>query len=315
MAKTGRAYKEITFQQLRSFCETARLGSFTAAAEFLDVSHPTVWKQVHALERELGTQLLEPHGRGSRLTAAGQVLLEMAQPAVTSIGTLTRRFHERLSISVTRLKVVSTPRIIVEDLPECVLQYEKRNPRVQFSLAEETNQEITSAIETGRADLGLTASPGDQDNPRIEYGPGYQLNIYLITRDDHPLAKKRSVRPEDLVDYPIVNTPDSFPNPAVNLQLADLGLFRTQPRRVEAHYAAAIRRYVGLGFGFGLLGRLPNAIPEPGFHERDMSRYFRGSPIRFLWRRGIVLAPAAREFMETVQQMLGASQRRRGPGG
>ncbi|MEO2017147.1 MAG: LysR family transcriptional regulator [Fuerstiella sp.] len=40
MATTGRAYKEITFQQLRSFCETARLGSFAAAAKFLDVAYP-----------------------------------------------------------------------------------------------------------------------------------------------------------------------------------------------------------------------------------------------------------------------------------
>src|SRR5947209_1448390 len=57
----SRAYKEITLQQLRSFCETARLGSFTAAAASLRLAHPTVWKQVHILEREFGTQLVEPY--------------------------------------------------------------------------------------------------------------------------------------------------------------------------------------------------------------------------------------------------------------
>jgi hypothetical protein len=55
--KKESAYTEITLQQLRSFCETARLGSFTAAAASLGLAHPTVWQQVHAVEREFGEQL------------------------------------------------------------------------------------------------------------------------------------------------------------------------------------------------------------------------------------------------------------------
>ena len=57
---SGRAYKEITLLQLRSFCETVRLGSLTAAADSLGLARPTVWKQVHALEHHLGMQLVEP---------------------------------------------------------------------------------------------------------------------------------------------------------------------------------------------------------------------------------------------------------------
>ncbi len=308
MAKTGRAYKEITFQQLRSFCETARLGSFTAAAEFLDVAHPTVWKQVHALERELGMQLFEPYGRGCRLTGAGRLLAELAQPAVASIGTLKRVFHERLQVTATRLTVASSPRILVEDLPQSVVAFEKLQPRVQLSLAEVTSDEISIAVETGKADLGLTARPTDQDNPRLEYAPAYRLDIFLVTRADHPLASKRTVVPEDLLKYPVVNAPDSFQNPSINLALSDLGLFRTQPRRVETHYAAAMRRYVELGFGIGLSGRLPKGAPQAGFHERNMSRFFGSVMVRFVWRRGVLQAPAAREFIETVQQTLGSAK-------
>jgi len=308
MASTGRAYKAITFQQLRSFCETARLGSFTAAAQFLDVAHPTVWKQVHALERELGTQLFEPFGRGCRLTAGGKLLAEMAQPAVASIGSIKRQFHERLSVTATRLTVASSPRILVEDLPECVAEYEALCPRVQLTLSEVSSDEISLSVETGRADLGLTARLSDQDNPRLEYSPAYTLDIFLITRDDHPLASKRTVVPADLLKYPVVNTPDSFQNPAINLALNELGVFRTQPRRVEAKYAAAIRRYVALGYGIGMTGRLPRCSPQQGFHERNMSRHFGSVLIRFVCRRGVDLAPSTRDFIETVRQKLGSSK-------
>ena len=308
MAKTGRAYKEITFQQLRSFCETARLGSLTAAAKFLDVAHPTVWKQVHALERELGTKLLEPFGRGCRLTSAGELLAELAQPAVASIGTLKRRFQEQLDVAETRLTVVSSPRIMVEDLPDCVVAFEKRHPHVRLSVWEVNNEEISRVVESGGADLGLTASPVEHDNPRLEYSPAYPLDLFLVARADHPLARKRSIRPEDLLKYPVVNTPDALLTPSISHSLAELGVFRTQPRRVEARHAAAIRHYAGMGFGIGLLGRHPNSKPQPGFHERNMSSHFGSITVRFVWRRSIVQPPTTMEFMDTVRTVLGNSK-------
>src|SRR5438093_11386242 len=87
-----RAYKEVRLQQLRSFCETARLGSLKAAAEALGLAQPTVWEQVHALEREFGQKLVEPHGRGCQLTEAGRVLVGLAAPLVAGIDALKRNF-------------------------------------------------------------------------------------------------------------------------------------------------------------------------------------------------------------------------------
>jgi DNA-binding transcriptional LysR family regulator len=307
MATTGRAYKEITFQQLRSFCETARLGSFTAAAKFLDVAHPTVWKQVHALERELDTKLLEPFGRGCRLTSAGELLAELAQPAVASIGTLKRRFQEQLDVAETRLTVVSSPRIMVEDLPDCVVAFEKRQPHVRLSVWEVNNEEISRVVEAGGADLGLTASPVEHDNPRLDYSPAYPLDLFLVARADHPLARKRSIRPADLLKYPVVNAPDSLLTPSISNSLTELGVFRTQPRRVEARHAAAIRHYAGMGFGIGFMGRLANSAPQPGFHERNLSSHFGSITVRFVWRRSIVQAPSTIEFMATVRTVLGSS--------
>src|ERR1700724_661400 len=89
-----RAYKEVRLQHLRSFCETARLGSLAAAAGALGLAQPTVWEQVHALEREFAAQLVEPHGRGCRLTAAGQLLVELSASLVAGIDALKQNFEE-----------------------------------------------------------------------------------------------------------------------------------------------------------------------------------------------------------------------------
>lgn len=301
-----RAYKEMTLQQLRSFCATARLGSLTAAAAALGLAHPTVWKQVHALEDELGEKLIEPHGRGCRLTDAGQLLAGLAGPAVASIDTLKRNFLEARARVETRLTVAATPRMLVEDLPGCVVEFERRYPDVQLTFQEWRDEEVARAVEAGTADLGLSpegAPPAD--GPWLLFEPAYEFDYVLITPKGHPLARKRHVRPEDMAAYPLVNSPEAFHDTPMRARFERLGLFRTQPRRVEAYFAATIRRYVELGFGIGIVLHLPGHPPHPHLHERPMSRHLGRGTIYFVWRRGTERGAAARAFAETVKAMLG----------
>lgn len=59
---------------LRAFEAAARLGSFSAAARVLNVTHPAVAQQVRALERHLGVRLVAEAARRLRLTDAGERL-------------------------------------------------------------------------------------------------------------------------------------------------------------------------------------------------------------------------------------------------
>lgn len=298
-----RAYKEMTLQQLRSFCATARLGSLTAAAAALGLAHPTVWKQVHALE---GEKLIEPHGRGCRLTDAGRLLAGLAGPAVAHIDTLKRDFLEARAQVETWLTVAATPRTLVEDLPPCVVEFEQAHPQVRLVFKERRNDEVAQAVEAGEADLGLSpeAEP-PAGGPWLQFEPAYQFDYVLITPRDHPLARRRHVRPHDLLPYPLVDSPEAFHDAALRARLEQLGLFRTQPRRVEAYFAATIRRYVELGFGIGIVPYLPGHPPQPRFHERSMSRHLGRGTIYLVWRRGTERGAAARAFADTVKAMLG----------
>src|SRR5438128_1305562 len=82
--------------------------------------------------------------------------------------------------------------------------------------------------------------------------------LIVVTPRDHPLARRRRLLPRDLLGFPLVNAPDSIPDPAVAGALENLGVFQTQPRQVEAYYTAVIRRFVEMGFGIGLVLGLPS---------------------------------------------------------
>jgi DNA-binding transcriptional LysR family regulator len=315
----SRAYKEITLQQLRSFCETARLGSFSAAAAALDLSHPTVWKQVHALEREFEVQLVESHGRGCRLTEAGRLLAELARSAVDEIRGLKRNFQESLGLAETQLIVAATPRILVEDLSACIVEFERRWPRVRLTFKEMRDDEVALQVESGEADLGLAPYRGPHaDGAWLVFEPCYELDIVLVTPKDHPLARRRHVRLEDLSAYPLVNSLNAqFHDTTAKALLKRLAANGAQPQRIEAYFAGTIRRYVELGFGIGLLPSSPTRQPNPRLHERSMSRYLGRCAFYLVWRKGEFQSPAARAFAETVKTTMnppripGKSRRRK----
>lgn len=319
LAPTRRGYKETTLQQLRSFCETARLGSFTAAAASLGLAQPTVWKQVHALERDFGEKLVEPYGRGCRLTEAGQVLAQLVAPAVISLGTAKRRFREARNQETPQLVVVTTPRILVEDLPSCVVEFRQRYPDVRLTLKELTEEEVHAQVETGEADLGVIANRSrDLVNPWVlspwlAFEPLYELDIVLVTPTDHPLARRRHVRPRDLRSYPLVNSLKGMPDAATIALLEQTDLPEIQPHLVEAFFFASVVRYVKLGFGIGLIGALPGRPPDPSVHERVMSQHFGRSWVYQLTRKGAPSLQVAVAFTQIVKEHLHQPQARSRP--
>jgi DNA-binding transcriptional LysR family regulator len=72
--KLARYFRHGLFPQLAVFDAVARLGSVTRAAQELHLAQPTVSTQLKKLSRALDLTLYEAHGRGLRLTQAGQAL-------------------------------------------------------------------------------------------------------------------------------------------------------------------------------------------------------------------------------------------------
>lgn len=298
-------YKEIRFQQLRGFCETARAGSMAAAAEALGLAQPTVWEQVHALERELGTRLVEPHGRGCRLTDDGRLLIELIAPLVAGVDGLARHFSDARSKRDVWLTIASTQRVFVEELSDAIVAFRDSHPHVHLSFQEVQNDEIIPAVSDGNADLGVTnRKQTDPPNPWVVVEPGYELDILLVTPKHHPLAQRPHVKPQDLKPYAILNAPEGgYTHVAVWDALDRLGVL-AQPRSIEAHYSAVFRRYVELGFGIALVPGLADRPISPALHERPMSKYFGKSPMNLVWRKGTLSQGPLAEFVETIRRVL-----------
>src|SRR5262249_30017032 len=128
-------YKDIQLPQLRSFCLLASENSFTSVAKLLGMSVPTIWIQIRALERQLGTTLLRREGRRVELTGEGRLLLELIQPHVTGLDSLERLFKARRAETPQRLTIASAPYLFTHYLPNPIRDFATRYPKVRLNLS------------------------------------------------------------------------------------------------------------------------------------------------------------------------------------
>jgi len=260
-------YKDIQLPQLRSFCLTATEGNFTAAAAALNLSVSAVWQQVRALETKLGETLVRRRGRTVELTAAGRLLLELAQPHVTGLDSLAKLFESRQADLPDPVSVVATPHLLTYHMPDLVREFIASHPTARITLQAARWHEILSLVEHGNADVGIT--PVDRhaaESPVLEYEPLFEQPLVLLTDAKHPLRRKKSIRPRDLVGQPfIVQTKDTCDYAALERLLRQDDIAPEQLQIVlVSHTVDMTFRYVARGVGIALVHidpQLRRAVP------------------------------------------------------
>ena len=300
-------YKQLTLPQLRSFCETMRLGSISAAAKSLRLTHPTVWKQVHALSELFGTPLLETHRRGCRSTPAGEDLLKLVRPLIEALDSLETGFRTAVGERDATLDIAASPRTVAEDLPAFLKGFAQRHPEIRVILHEVRDLEIPCFIAERKADLGLTGIHARALNEQaaLEMEPAYEIELRLIAPKRHPVAQCDPVQAADLAAWPLLNAIDLFPSDSVTSRLRELGCHEHPQKRFELTSASTLRTYVRLGLGLAITGALRGRPAERGFHEASLTHLLGPLQVFAIHRRTHTAHPTATLFLEEVRREFG----------
>lgn len=119
-------------QSIRAFEAVARLGSVTAAAEELFVSHSAISHQIHKLEDWFAIPLMERHGRGIRLTDAGERYKISVCQAFKLIHAETDLLKRQRN--ATQVRVSSLPMFAVSWLMTQMHEFWAKHPDIQVAL-------------------------------------------------------------------------------------------------------------------------------------------------------------------------------------
>jgi DNA-binding transcriptional LysR family regulator len=188
--------------RLQVFHTVARRLNFTKAAKELFITQPAVTRHIHELEQHFKVKLFERNGTRIRLAPAGKLLLQHTETLFAlyrslefDMSTLTQTQSGRLILGGS---MTTAPYII----PPILADFHGRYADVQVSLITGNTQQIEAALEREEIDLGIVE--GHSRNPSIRYTEFMKDEIVLVSNPTHPLARRTSIRPEELLRIPLL---------------------------------------------------------------------------------------------------------------
>ena len=168
----------VNLRQLAYFVRVAELGSFSKAAQALDVAQPALSRQVRLLETGLRVTLLRRHGRGVELTEAGQRLVDHGIAILERVAQAEEDMGASRGEPVGHI-VVGLPPTIGRLLTLPLIEgFGRRTPKARLTLVEGLSTHIVEWITGGRVDLGVVYNPEAQ--PSIEIVPVLEETLHLV---------------------------------------------------------------------------------------------------------------------------------------
>ena len=201
----------MTIQQLNYVITISEKGSLNKAAEVLFVTQPSLTSAVRELEKELGITLFNRGGKGVTLTNDGAEFIQYARQVVTQYDRLLEKYgkggnlRKKFGISCQHYSFA------VKSFVEMVKQFD--TDEYEFAIRETKTRDVIEDVTTGKSEVGILylsdfnrkAIGKFLKNSQLEFHPLVKCEPYVYLWQGHPLAKKKSIRLEELRDYPCLS--------------------------------------------------------------------------------------------------------------
>jgi molybdate transport repressor ModE-like protein len=243
-----------------------RYGSVTAAADALRLTPSAVSHQIRQLTREIGTPLLEPHGRGVRLTPAGHTLVAHADTLHADWERARADLAAHADGGAGLLRLCGFPTAVAGVLAPAVARLATTDPLVTVHIAEVESTEGFDLVLSGEADIAIVVPTVDSpplDDTTFDQRPLLEEPLDLLVPADHPIADRAAVSLADAALDPWV-----VPDPGVDFHQIVLVACATAGFTPKvAHHVkdwVSVAALVSHGLGLSLIPRL---APLPAHHR------------------------------------------------
>ena len=289
-------------QQLRYFVAVAETRHFTHAAQTLRVAQPSLSKQIHALERELGTPLFSRARGNVRLTPAGEMLLPLARRILADADNAQREVQELAGLGRGRLRLGATPSVSTVLLPDALRRFRDAYPGLELRVEERGSRDLVGLMAHGELDLALIIVPLHAHDPALAITPILREPLVVAAPADGSAVRATSLRVRDLARYPLVMFRDGY-------DLRDATLAACRRVRIEPHFVIeggemdAVLRFVEAGLGVAVV---PSMVLDgrPGLRRITLTAPGLTRTIALAHRRDVIPPRAARAFRALLMEQL-----------
>jgi DNA-binding transcriptional LysR family regulator len=194
------------WQQIIGFYHTAKLGSFTKAAEATLRTQSAISQQVKNLEEEFGCRLFERIGkRNLRLTSAGKRFLEFSEGVLENFDSLIEEFNDLGNSKKGRLRIAAPFTTLFHLVPCALKRYTEQFPDVELTILDRSQQDILNLVKNGEIDFGFVLESNVfKDFLAFRWK---RVQTVLMTPMDHPLTKMKRATLKQIGKYPMILPP------------------------------------------------------------------------------------------------------------
>jgi len=193
--------------------ELSERGTVGAVADAMKVTPSAVSQQLKVLEREAGYTLVEPAGRGVALTSAGRALAQTATEIAVAIERAEGRWREYMASPAGLVRVATFPTGGEMLLPG-MLRRMADVPEVELICSDEDGVTVDFADLTPDYDLVIADTPmtsASWHERGLQVVPLMSEPLDVALPEDHPLARKASLTPKDVVGETWIGVPRDYP--------------------------------------------------------------------------------------------------------
>ena len=193
----------VSLRTLESLVAVVEHGSLTRAAAVLHMSQPALSHQIAAIERELGTAVIERLGRGIRPTAAGLATAAEARVALAAADRAVLAGRRAAAGAGGRIRIASAETMTAWLLAPVLRSWRRRFPDVELDLKEYTSADrMRDVLLAGEADVTVGPRPTRTDGHAEVLG---QEEIVVVASREHRFADKDTVPLDELAGEPLVH--------------------------------------------------------------------------------------------------------------
>ena len=288
---------------LRYFAEVATRGNFTAAAEALGLTQPTLSKQIMDFEEELGKKLFIRGHRRTVLTEAGESMLKSAREILELADRAVKNLENEDGEITGELYIAGGETRVMRIVAKVIKNVRNRYPGIKFHLFSGNAEAVSERLAKGLADFGLFVQPANLTG--FDYINLSDKDSWgILVRKDHPLATLTGINPSQLAGVPLICSAQDM---SINEIIGWSGNIESPLNIIGTYtllYNAAIMAEEGVGAvlcldGIADTSSKSNICFRPFIPKLEVN-------MTIAWKKGRRFSPAASAFQSELRKIMQA---------
>lgn len=286
-------------ENFKIFADLVETKSFSKAAKLNGITQSAVSQQARAMERHFKTLLIDRSQKQFQLTREGYRVYESAKEMLHTYDKLMCELQEMKKVISGTIRISTIYSIGLHELPPFIKKFLHDFPSVNVRVEYRRSNLVYEDILHNAVDFGLVAFPVKQR--QIEVLPFRNDHLVLITPPGHPLAKRTEIDVKELGTQKFIGFDPDIPTRKAVDQIFREHKLEIEPV-MEFDNIETVKRAVEIDHGIAIV---PQATVAQEVKQGSLVMlHFKGRaftrPLAILHRKGRVLTPAMKKFVEIL---------------